>query len=303
MKILFVGSKDRGVACLEALLDVGHEIIEVVTNPGTDPDAFWDGSVAEAAEDRGIPVSAPSDINDRTVIEKVRRLEPDLIVLSGYNQILGPEILSIPDEGVINLHAGKLPEYRGGSPMNWAIINGETSGTATIHYATERVDAGDVLLEREFPIATDDTIADVRERTLALFPGMLVEVIERLEAGTTDPAPIDISEGVYWCSRHPQDGLIRWEAMTAKEVYDFVRALTHPYPGAYTFLGNEKLFVWEASLMDDDVRHSPGRVCMRRGAGHVVAAKNRGVLVETVQPEGGDIRPASECVQRGAYLG
>lgn len=302
MNVLFVGSKDRGVACLEALLEDGQTIVGVVTTGSVDPDAFWDGSVKEAADARGLQTFTPADINAPSVVDAVQDINPDLITMSGYNQILGPDLLSIPDEGVINLHAGKLPDYRGGSPMNWAIINGEDSGTATIHYATERVDAGDVLLERQFTIEPDDTIADVRAKTLEMFPEMLVEVVQQLEAGIVETRPVDITEGTYWGSRLPQDGRISWTEQSARNVYDFVRALTHPYPGAFTFSGDQKLYVWEVSLLEEDIRHTPGRICMRRGDGRVVAARDRGVLIETVQPEGQKEQAAGDYLERGEYL-
>jgi methionyl-tRNA formyltransferase len=222
--------------------------------------------------------------------------------MSGYNQILGEDVLAIPNHGTINLHAGKLPAYRGGSPMNWAIINGEKKGIATIHYATTQVDAGDVVVERPYPIHEDDTIADVRDRTLAMFPEILLEAIDDIEIGTVSPRSVDVSEGTYWGSRKPQDGRIRWVEMTAKNVYDFVRALTHPYPGAFTTLNGDRLYVWEASRLDQTIKHTPGRVMMARGGGRVVAAKDRGLVLETVQPAGAEEQPAAAVLSNGEYL-
>jgi methionyl-tRNA formyltransferase len=303
MRLLFVGSKDRGARCLEALVDAGREVIGVVTEPDDDPDAFWDRSVADTATEFGIDHYIPGNVNDPDFLETVRNLDPDLVTMSGFSQILEPEFLDIPQHGVVNLHAGKLPDYRGGSPMNWAIINGETMGTATIHYATERIDAGGVLAEREFDIGWTDTIADVRDRTLDLFPEMLVNVVDEIEAGTQSVREFDVSNGTYWGSRLPQDGRIGWTHMSATQVYNFVRSLTHPYPGAFTTYEGERLYVWEASPIDDEVRHTPGRVCMRRDGGRVVTAGDRGLLLETVQRAGGTQRPAPEVVERGEYLG
>jgi methionyl-tRNA formyltransferase len=302
MRLLFVGSKDRGVRCLDALFEAGHNVVAVVTNSGPDPDAFWTGSVSEAAKARDLPVYEPDDINDPTIVAELSELSVELTVMSGYNQILGTEILSIPTHGTINMHAGKLPEYRGGSPMNWAIINGEREGIATIHYATETVDAGDVVVEHPYPIHEEDTIADVRDRTLELFPEILLTAVDEIERETVDPRPIDVSEGTYWGSRKPQDGRIRWSEMTAKDVYDFVRALTHPYPGAFTNLNGERLYVWEVSRIDRTIQHSPGRVMMACDEGRIVAAKDRGLVLETVQPEGQDEGIAAEHLSNGEYL-
>lgn len=303
MRLLFVGSKDRGVRCLDALCEAGHDVAVVITTPGSDPDAFWDDSVEERARSRDIPVHTPEDINDDAFVEELSALSVDLTVMSGYNQIMGESILAVPMHGTINLHAGELPTYRGGSPMNWAIINGESSGVATIHYATERVDAGDVLAERTYRIDDGDTIADVRDRTLDIFPGMLVDVVDEIERGAADPKPIDVSDGTYWGSRKPEDGQIRWAEMTARNVYDFVRALTHPYPGAFTTYDGERLYIWEASLTERTVKHTPGRVMMARGDGRVVAANDRGLVLERVQPAGGEERDAAGYLESGEYLG
>lgn len=302
MHILYIGSKDRGVRCLDALCEAGHDVAAVVTTAGTDPDAFWSGSVNEAAAARDIPIYEPDNINDPGVVSELDSYDIDLTVMSGYNQILGEKVLGVPSHGTINLHAGELPAYRGGSPMNWAIINGEREGVATIHYATTQVDAGDVIVEHPYPIHDDDTIADVRDRTLEIFPEMLLEVVDDIEHGAVDSRSIDISEGTYWGSRKPQDGRIRWSEMTARNVYDFVRALTHPYPGAFTTRDGERLYIWEASKLDRMVQHTPGRVMMRQGDGRVVAAKDRGLLLQTVQPAGGEKQPAAECLSNGDYL-
>jgi len=302
MRMLFIGSKDRGVRCLDALYKAGHEIVAAVSPPDSDPDAFWTGSVGEAASERDIPVYKPENINDTETVTELMEFSVELTVMSGYNQILGNEILSIPRHGTINLHAGKLPDYRGGSPINWAIINGEQEGVATIHYATEEIDAGDIIIENTYSIYGDDTIDDVRHRTLDLFPEMLLQAVEDIENGTVNARPFDASEGTYWGSRRPQDGQIRWTSMTAKNVYDFVRALTHPYPGAFTTLHGERLYIWEASRLDQTVQHTPGRVMMAHGKGRVVAAKDRGLVLETVQPEGGDKHPASKYLSNGEYL-
>lgn len=302
MRTLYIGSKDRGVRCLNALCGAGHDVAAVVTTPGSDPDAFWTGSVSDAAKVRDIPVYEPDNINDPALISELDALSVELTVMSGYNQILGEDVLGIPTHGTINLHAGKLPAYRGGSPMNWAIINGEQEGVATIHYATSQVDAGDVVLERSYPIHEDDTIGEVRDRTLELFPEMLLEVMEDIGNGSVFPRPVDVTEGTYWGSRKPQDGRIRWTEMTAKNVHDFVRALTHPYPGAFTTVNGDRLYVWETSLLDRTIKHNPGRIMMARGDGRIVAAKDRGLVLETVQLTGGEEQPAATCLSNGEYL-
>lgn len=298
MRILFVGSKDRGALCLAALVEAGLNVIGVIAPPDNDPNAFWSMSVGDAAVEIGLSCHIMEDINKAP--DFVSHFSPDLIVLCGYGKVVGRHILDIPARGTINLHAGKLPDYRGGSPMNWALINGEEQGTCTIHYATEKVDAGPILVEHPFPIFEHDTIEDVRQRTLDIFPDLLVYTIAKLDDLHTKP--VDITEGTYWASRKPQDGRIDWQHMTAKQVYDFVRALTHPYPGAFTFLDGEKLYVWKASLLKRTVKHAPGRICMPCGEGRVVMASDRGVCVRDVQFEEGGVRTARALLDSGAYF-
>lgn len=302
MKIVFLGSKDRGVNCLEALIDAGHEITGVVTAPEEDPNKFWEGSVEETAQDYNIPTLLPEEINRESVVEELRQLDGDLFVMSGYNKILSQAVLDVPPKGVINLHAGRLPDYRGGSPLNWAIINGETEATMTIHYATEAVDAGAILSEESVPIAASDTIREVRERTLQRFPQLLVDVVNQIERGAQKTRDQDITKGAYWGSRRPIDGRIHWARMNERSVYDMVRALTRPYPGAFTMYGEEKVFVWEAERIEETIKHHPGRICMVRDSGRVVAAADRGVLLKVVQPEGGDAQPAEDYLDHGEYL-
>jgi len=302
MNVVFAGSKNRGVACLKRLVEHDAEVISVVTQSKSDPNKFWTGSVSTTAREFGIPIHSPTDINDPSFVSKIAELDPNLIVLSGYSQILGSEILDLPTHGVINLHAGKLPEYRGGSPMNWAILNGEKTITATIHYARERVDAGSVLAEETYELEPDETIEDVRQWTLTAFPELLVDVVTDIQQGTEKTREFDVSNGTYWGSRKPQDGHIKWQQMTAREVHDRVRALTDPYPGAFSWYGDEKLIVWDTECLSDTVKHESGRVCMARNGGRVVAAADRGLLVKTVQPEGKERQSATTYLSNGDYL-
>lgn len=303
MNVLFFGSKERGVESLRAIQESDHTIVGVVTRGTSDPDAFWEGTVREAAESIDVPLHTPADVNAESVRSELETLAPDVFVLSGYSQILGPALLNIPSEGSVNLHAGKLPDYRGGSPMNWAIINGETSITLSIHWAVESLDAGDVLAEEEITIGAEDTIAEVRRESIERYPEMLVSVLDNIQANEVTARTQCPEEGKYYGSRRPHDGRIRWDHMTAKKVYDFVRALTRPYPGAFTFLNGEKLYVWEASLPEDDIEHHPGRVCFSRGQAAVVATADGAVMLKTVQLEGEEAIPAVELLEQGMYLG
>ena len=301
MRIVFVGNKDRGALCLRALVRAGANVVGVVTQPNDDPHKFWLRSVADVAGQFALPVVTTDNVDDNA--DDIRNWRPDLIVLCGYSRIVGAGVLGIPTCGTVNLHAGKLPDYRGGSPLNWAIINGETSITCTIHYATERVDAGAILAEYEVSVSPDDTIADVRQKTFDAFPTMLVEVVHGIETGTVARASFNPDAGTCYVSRRPQDGRIDWHHMTARQVYDFVRALTRPYPGAFTHYRGDKWQVWSTSPVRTTVKHTPGRICFASAGGMLVMARDRCVRIETVQRDGMDEAvSATDVWQSGEYL-
>ncbi|WP_256301090.1 methionyl-tRNA formyltransferase [Haloarchaeobius salinus] len=291
--VLFLGNKERGTLCLEALLDSRHEIVAVVAPPA-DSTEDWYRSPVPVAEEHGIPVHRPADVNDPEVVRTLADHEPDLTVMAGYSQILGSEVLNVAPEGTLNLHGGKLPSYRGASTLNWMLINGEEEGGIAVLFADEGIDTGDIVAQERFDIAEEDTIVDVVERTNELFPGMLVDAVDAIDDGTVKRTPQSHGEGTYWHSRRPRDGEIDWQHMTARNVHDLVRSLAGPYPSAYTHHDEAKLEITETSVPDEDVRGIPGRVARTRGQGVLVVAADRAVLVEHVQPEGGEEQPARE---------
>jgi methionyl-tRNA formyltransferase len=214
--------------------------------------------------------------------------------MAGYSQILSREVISIPEEAVLNLHGGKLPEYRGGSTLNWMIVEGETEGGIAVLFAEEDIDTGDIILQQQFPISMDDTIVDIIERTDELFPEMLVTALDQLESRSAKLTPQSKGDGCYYHSRRPQHGEIHWRGQTAKEVHDLVRALAGPYPSAFTQHDGKRLEIEATSLIDEKIRGVPGRVCRRRSDGVIVIAKDRGVLIETVRPENGESQSATD---------
>lgn len=293
MRVLLLGNRKRGIACLDALIDRGDDVVGVVAPPDEGMEE-WYPSIAEHARSLDLPVIQPAKVNDPDVVEQLNEWDPDLGIMAGYSQILGSTVLSVPKRGLINLHGGKIPEYRGGSTLNWMIIEGETEGGISILHTEEGIDTGDILLQETFPIELEDTILDVIETTNELFPNMLVTVLDRIEDGSIDPTPQSTTEGAYYHSRRPQHGEVNWHQMTAKNVYDLSRALAGPYPSAYTFHDGEKLAIDRVSLLEEGVCGVPGRVCLRRENGVVAVAQNRGVVIETVTPADGETKDANE---------
>lgn len=199
-------------------------------------------------------------------------LAPDLVVVGEYHFFLKEPVLSIPPLGVINLHGAPLPRYRGAHPINWMIINGETQGAVTCHYVTLGLDAGDIIDQYTFPIDDTDTAIDVRPRIEETGRRLLADVLRRFKAsGRRLPGtPQDESRSLYTPPRRPEDGLLGWN-QSPKRLYDFIRAQTRPYPGAFSVIESVRVSIWGAE--------KPGTVVVPVPAGATV-----GTVVE-VSPQ------------------
>ncbi len=278
MKILFAGHKERGVKCFEALVKSGHEIVGVIAHPSKEPPL--PGSVAAKALDIKSALFQPEDVNDVKVISSFKALAPDIVALAGYSQIVGPDFIGIPRLGCVNLHGGKLPQYRGSSPMNWALINGEKEFSISVIQVNQGVDTGDVLGEKNFPIGPDDTIADLKLLTDKEFPKLLVEVIDAVSQGCANPRRQNENEAAYYPLRFPDDGFILWDRYTAAEIHNRVRALTEPFPCAFTFYNGRKIKLLKSKLAKNIFYGEPGRVYLKNENGLLVAAKDRALWIE-----------------------
>lgn len=278
MNVLFAGHQERGVACLRALLASDHTIVGVLAHApaGQAPRA----SVADEARRHGLLLFQPADVNDLETIRSLQGLAPDVTVLAGYSPIVKRPFIELAPRGCINLHGGKLPQYRGSSPMNWALINGESTFSLSIIRVNERVDAGPVLLDRNFPIGTDDTIADLQAIASRVFPEMLLEVLQQIERGTVRERPQDEQEAGYYPLRFPEDGVIFWDACTALQIHNRIRALTDPYPGAFTFHRGRCIKLLRSRLAKRAYHGEPGRVYLKKGQGLLVCASDRCLWIE-----------------------
>jgi methionyl-tRNA formyltransferase len=295
VKLLFAGNKTRGVRCMHALLGAGHRIVGVLAHP--DRASTPVETVAGEARQLGLPVLQPHDVHDPALLAEVASWGADLGVLAGYSPIVGSEFIAMPRHGCINLHGGQLPEYRGSSPMNWALINGESEVTLSIIQVDHGVDSGDVLSERAIPVAIDDSIADVDRQANDLFPKMLVEVVASIADGTVMRRREDERLARYFPLRFPDDGLILWDSFTAMQVHNRIRALTDPFPGAYTLFNGRRVKLLRSKLPKTPVFGEPGRVYRKSEHGLLVCASDQCVWVQqaVVEETGGS---AFEIVSR-----
>lgn len=288
MKYVFFAKGERSVCCLQALLQAGQQPVCVVAQPGT---GTWPDRLGDLIGQARIPCIYPEDPNSPEVEDQLRSFQPDVFVLAGYGKILGKSLLDVPRRLSVNLHGGKLPLYRGSSPMNWALINGDTTFTLTIMTVNEGVDTGDILAERTFPIAIDDTIRDLHETANSTFPRMLVEVLTEIEQDTLVGRQQDTAHARYFPLRFPSDGVVLWDQLTAEQVHNRIRALTDPYPGAFTWFAGRKVRLLSSELYEGEYFGEPGRVYkISRSRGLLVCCKDRclwirdGAFLDTNQP-------------------
>jgi len=286
-RVLFVGAVEEGRRCLEALLSSGERFIGIVTIKD-ELAATTSGAVPfdDLAAAAGIPLLKVRDLNAPANVEKVRALAPDLILVIGWTRLLGADVLRIPGRGCIGFHASLLPRYRGRAPVNWAIINGEKETGNTMFFLDEGVDTGDVIAQRRIPIARDDTCATLYRKVADSAIGMLEENLPLLKTGRAPRKPQDHGLATVMPRRRPEDGIIDW-TRPACALYDWVRALTHPYPGSFSTLEGRRLFVWSATQGPAGAAGPPGLILGARDRALLVATGEGSLALDRVQWEGG----------------
>ncbi len=222
-----------GVRCLSVLLAHKVEIVLVVTHQDNPAENIWFDSVAKLAADHSLPSITPDDPNVDKVVEQIRTLRPDFLFSFYYRNMLKPALLALPSLGALNMHGSLLPKYRGRVPVNWAVIKGETETGATLHYMTEKPDAGDIVGQQSAPIFPDDTAFDVFNKVTGAAEAVLDSHLPALVAGTAPRQPQNLALGSYFGGRKPEDGRIDW-SQSAASVHNLVRGVAPPYPGAFT---------------------------------------------------------------------
>ena len=305
MRVVVMAYQDIGYVCLDELLALRAEVALVVTHPDPVNENIWFRSVAERARKAGLPVLRPPSVNAPDVVAAIAGLAPDFLFSFYFREIVGPEVLALARRGALNLHGSLLPRYRGRCPVNWVLINGERETGVTLHYMEARPDRGDIVAQRAVPIADDDTALSLNRKLGEAARALLREAYPLLAAGTAPRSPQDHARATSFGGRRPEDGRIAWH-QPARRLYDLIRAVTAPYPGAFTTYRGERLFVWWARPLDLGPRvGAPGEVVeIRPGAGVVVAAGSGALLLDRVQLAGHDEQRADElAVQTGLVMG
>jgi len=276
MRSVVFAYHDMGLAGLRALRRAGVEIACVFSHEDDPEENCWFGSVKEWAVQQAIPVYCPEDVNRPEWVERIAACRPDAIFSFYYRLMLKDEILAIPGRGAYNLHGSLLPAYRGRCPVNWVLVRGETQTGVTLHHMVAKADAGDIVGQKAVPIERSDTAVTLYRKMCDAAGALLDELLPRMMEGTAPRMPQDITKGSYFGGRRPEDGRIDWR-WPAERIYNMIRAVTDPYPGAFCLLPDgTKLILWRAAPVEEGA-HPPGE-----GPGLVEVEDTR-VLVWTGQ--------------------
>ncbi|AZF42714.1 UDP-4-amino-4-deoxy-L-arabinose formyltransferase [Pseudomonas sp. R1-43-08] len=250
---------DIGCAGIEALLAAGYDIAAVFTHADDPKENNFYGSVAQLCARNGIPVHAPEDANHPLWVERIAKLNPDFIFSFYYRNLLSEPLLALARQGAFNLHGSLLPKYRGRAPANWVLVNGETETGVTLHRMVKRADAGAILAQHKVSIERSDTGLSLHAKLREAASHLLRDALPQLAQGKLAETAQDESQATCFGRRTAADGKIDWKK-PAEQLFNLVRAVTQPYPGAFCAVGEHKLIVWQAEVAQGNEGLAPGRV-------------------------------------------
>lgn len=310
MKILFMGTPDFAAGILKSLIEAGHEITAVVTQPdrakGRSGEPVF-SPVKEVAVETGIPVLQPERIKRPEETAKLLEYPADIYVVAAFGQILSKEILEQPPLGCINVHASLLPKYRGASPIQRVILNGETRTGVTIMQMNEGLDTGDILYSKSLVLAPDETFETLHDRLMALGAQAVNEALDLIGCGKITRVMQDDSYSSYAPLIKKEDGRIDWKK-SSTEIYAQIRAF-NPWPGTFTYLDGKMMKIWEAAPSDSYAKDGakPGEIISVSKDFLTVSCGQGALTVTSLQAEGKkrmDVKAylLGNAIEKGAVL-
>lgn len=296
MNIVWIGNHAEGVAAFRETAERrGVSAFITLSDSAFGKRSAGSREYLEICEAYRVPCFAVDTIKGDEAYEIIARQQPDLLVVLGWSEILPERVLKLASIGVVGAHASLLPHNRGSAPINWALIHGESKTGNTLMWLDAEVDAGAIIDQMEFPITPFDTCQTLYERVAETNAVMLRKLLDSLETGVRPLSGIDNrTDEPILPRRRPKDGLIDWN-QSAKRIYDFIRALTRPYPGAFTYLNGEKFLLWSASVLPLKTVEAPGTILgvsygfAPNGVGLLVAAADEVLFVTELEDANGTL--------------
>ena len=270
-----------GVRCLSVLLAQGIDVKLVVTHEDAAGENIWFSSVKSLAQEHGIPVVTPLDPHDAATMALLKAASPDFLFSFYYRSMLKSSILEIPLRGGFNMHGSLLPKYRGRVPINWAVIHGEIEAGATLHEMVVKPDAGRIVDQMAVPILPNDTAEEVFGKVLVAAEITLQRALPKLVDGSAVLKEMDLKKGSYFGGRKAEDGRIDW-TQSAAAIHNLVRAVTHPYPGAFSDVRDGRLVIWRTLPV---AQRSAGEAAVFCEADHIFLRCNDGAVLRLLSAE------------------
>ncbi|NLL04235.1 MAG: methionyl-tRNA formyltransferase [Clostridiaceae bacterium] len=282
-----MGTPEFAVPSLDMLLKEGYEVVAVVTQPDKPKGRgkkMCFPPVKEYAIKQGIEVLQPDKVKTSDFADKIKEINPDLLVTAAYGKILPKSVLDIPKYGCINVHGSLLPKYRGAAPIQWSIINGEKVTGITTMFTDVGMDTGDMLLKESIEINEHMTAGELHDKLSVLGAEVLKVTLQKLEDGSLVRTPQSDSEATYASMMTKEIGLIDW-TKSSKEIHNLIRG-TNPWPGSYTYYSGEKMKIWLTSVMSEDEHNlKAGTICNVSKDGIIVACGIGKLIIKEVQFE------------------
>ncbi|MDR1773750.1 MAG: methionyl-tRNA formyltransferase [Clostridioides sp.] len=284
MKIVFMGTPDISVPCLQMLIDSKHEVIGVVTQPDRPKGRGKKLSmspVKELAQKYDISVYQPLKAKEEDFVQIMKNLEPDLIVVIAFGQILNSELLNIPKFGCVNVHVSLLPKYRGAAPINWVIINGEKKTGVTTMFMDKGLDTGDIILQEEIELDDEITAGELHDKMMLKGAEVLSRTISDIEAGTVKRTKQDDSKFSYAPIMNKELGKVDFNN-EAKNIHNLIRGV-NPWPSAYTTYEDKTMKIWKTKVLNSKSTEEEGTILKVDKSGIVVSTKDFDLLIEEIQ--------------------
>lgn len=310
MRVAMFGYQTWGHRTLQALLKSRHEVVLVVTHPTSDHayESIWADSVEDLARSEGIEVVLAKRPTSE-LIDRVAAVAPEVMVANNWRTRLPEELFGVPTHGTLNLHDSLLPKFTGFSPVIWSLISGASHTGLTAHLMDGELDTGDILVQRSVEIAPESTGTSLVLATLDLIPEVLNEALDQLEFGTAKPKAQDLSQRTFFHKRSDRDSMVDW-SWPAADIDRLIRALSDPYPNAYTYFRGQRLRLISAHVSLCHYGGTPGRVFIEEDGGMVIVAgadaylgRSPGLVLDVVRTDDGvDHHALSYFKHGGGYL-
>ena len=265
MRVIFMGTPDFAVPSLQKLLEAGHQVLAVYTQPDKPKGRghkLQPPPVKELALERGLPVCQPATLRDEAVQREIAALAPDVIVVVAYGKLLPKAVLDAPRLGCVNVHGSLLPKYRGAAPIQWTVLNGDKTAGVTTMYMAEGMDTGDILLTAETPVGEEETSGELFDRLKDLGADLLVETLEKLERGNLTPVPQEEAKATHAPMLRKEMAEVDW-TRPAKEIHDQIRGL-NPWPLAVSQLDGHRLKLLASRVREG--KGEPGKAFSQNGS-------------------------------------